>query len=53
MPSQTVGYRIRGESVTSAATRIEVVTEGILTRMIQSDPTLEGIGAVIWCWRPR
>ncbi|TMV47264.1 ATP-dependent helicase HrpB, partial [Thioclava sp. BHET1] len=41
-------YRIRGESVTSAATRIEVVTEGILTRMIQSDPTLEGIGAVIF-----
>lgn len=45
---QTVGYRIRGESKTSAATRIEVVTEGILTRMIQSDPELRGVGAVIF-----
>ena len=45
---QTVGYRIRGESRVSAATRIEVVTEGILTRMIQSDPGLTGIGAVIF-----
>ena len=45
---QTVGYRIRGEAKVSAATRIEVVTEGILTRMIQSDPALEGIGAVIF-----
>ena len=35
---QTVGYRIRGESKSSKATRIEIVTEGILTRMIQSDP---------------
>lgn len=45
---QTVGYRIRGEARTSAKTRIEVVTEGILTRMIQSDPELTGIGAVIF-----
>ena len=45
---QTVGYRIKGESKTSAATRIEVVTEGILTRMIQSDPDLPGVGAVIF-----
>jgi ATP-dependent helicase HrpB len=45
---QTVGYRIRGESKRSSATRIEVVTEGILTRMIQSDPELSGIGAVIF-----
>jgi len=45
---QTVGYRIRGEAKVSAATRIEVVTEGILTRMLQSDPSLEGIGAVIF-----
>ncbi|MGI3168635.1 ATP-dependent helicase HrpB [Pseudooceanicola sp. C21-150M6] len=45
---QTVGYRIRGEAKTSAATRIEVVTEGILTRLIQSDPELPGIGAVIF-----
>lgn len=45
---QTVGYRIRGESRVSAATRIEVVTEGILTRMVQSDPELSGTGAVIF-----
>jgi ATP-dependent helicase HrpB len=45
---QTVGYRVRGESKVSRATRIEVVTEGILTRMIQSDPALSGIGAVIF-----
>jgi ATP-dependent helicase HrpB len=43
-----VGYRIRGETKVSQATRIEVVTEGILTRMIQSDPSLDGIGAVIF-----
>ncbi len=45
---QTVGYRIRGESKTSKETRIEIVTEGILTRMIQSDPELNGVGAVIF-----
>ena len=45
---QTVGYRIRGEAKVSPATRIEVVTEGILTRMIQSDPGLTGIGALIF-----
>ncbi len=45
---QTVGFRIRGETKTSKSTQIEVVTEGILTRMIQSDPGLEGIGAVIF-----
>ena len=45
---QRVGYRIRGEAKTSSATRIEVVTEGILTRMIQSDPELSGIGLVIF-----
>lgn len=43
-----VGYRIRGEVKSTKATRIEVVTEGILTRMIQSDPELGGIGAVIF-----
>src|SRR3546814_6605002 len=37
----TVGYRIRFENKVSAATRIEVVTEGILTRMIQDDPMLD------------
>ncbi|TVP74040.1 MAG: ATP-dependent helicase HrpB [Rhodobacteraceae bacterium] len=43
-----VGYRVRGDAAVSSATRIEVVTEGILTRMLQSDPGLEGIGAVIF-----
>ena len=45
---QTVGYRMRGASQVSEATRIEVVTEGILTRMIQSDPELPGVGALIF-----
>jgi ATP-dependent helicase HrpB len=45
---QTVGYRIRFDSRVSAATRIEVVTEGVLTRMLQSDPALEGVGLVIF-----
>ena len=45
---QRVGYRIRGEAKVTAATRIEVVTEGILTRMIQSDPELSGVGLVIF-----
>lgn len=43
-----VGYRIRGEARVSRETRIEVVTEGILTRMIQSDPSLDGVGCVIF-----
>lgn len=45
---KTVGYRVRFESKTSAATRIEVVTEGILTRMLIDDATLEGVTAVIF-----
>ena len=45
---ETVGYRIRGEAKTSKNTRIEVVTEGILTRMVQNDPELGGIGVVIF-----
>jgi ATP-dependent helicase HrpB len=45
---QTIGYRVRFEAVVSAQTRIEVVTEGILTRMIQSDNSLEGVGLVIF-----
>ncbi len=45
---QTAGYRIRGETKVSKATRIEVVTEGILTRMLQTDPELSGIGCVIF-----
>jgi len=45
-PGGDVGYRMRGQSVPGA--RIEVVTEGILTRMLQSDPSLDGIGCVIF-----
>ncbi len=45
---ECVGYRIRFENRTSARTRIEVVTEGILTRMIQDDPLLESVGALLF-----
>ena len=45
---ETVGYRMRGESRVTPQTRIEVVTEGILTRMIQADAELTGIGAIIF-----
>jgi ATP-dependent helicase HrpB len=45
---ETVGYRIRLESKVSSRTRIEVVTEGILTRRLQDDPALEGVGLVIF-----
>jgi ATP-dependent helicase HrpB len=45
---ETVGYRIRFEKRVSARTRVEVVTEGILTRMIQDDPTLDGVGALLF-----
>ncbi|MCQ4165612.1 ATP-dependent helicase HrpB [Tahibacter harae] len=45
---QTVGYRIRFEARVSAATRIEVVTEGILTRLLQSDPELADVGAILF-----
>ena len=45
---QTVGYRIRLDSKVSAATRIEVVTEGILQRLLQDDPELPGVGVVIF-----
>ncbi|MFD3261038.1 ATP-dependent helicase HrpB [Paenibacillus lentus] len=45
---ETVGYRIRTESKVSSRTRITVVTEGILTRMLQHDPALMGIGLIIF-----
>jgi ATP-dependent helicase HrpB len=45
---RTVGFRTRTESRVGKDTRIEVVTEGILTRRLQRDPTLEGIGLVIF-----
>ena len=44
----TVGYRIRFENCVSQHTRIEVITEGILTRMAIDDPTLDGVDAVIF-----
>jgi ATP-dependent helicase HrpB len=47
-PGDTVGYRIRFESKVSSRTRVEVVTEGILTRMIQDDPTLDGVAAIVF-----
>ncbi|MFZ5593434.1 MAG: ATP-dependent helicase HrpB [Pseudomonadota bacterium] len=45
---QTVGYRVRFDSQVSRQTRIEVLTEGILTRRLQGDPALEGVGLVIF-----
>ncbi|GHC03618.1 ATP-dependent helicase HrpB [Thermomonas carbonis] len=45
---ETVGYRIRFENKVGADTRIIVVTEGILTRMLQDDPMLEGVGAILF-----
>ncbi|MFW6079232.1 MAG: ATP-dependent helicase HrpB, partial [Gemmatimonadota bacterium] len=45
---ETVGYRVRLDTRVSPETRIEVVTEGVLTRMLQSDPALEGVGLVIF-----
>ncbi|HEV8515150.1 MAG TPA: ATP-dependent helicase HrpB [Cyclobacteriaceae bacterium] len=45
---ETIGYRIRFENVVGKNTRIEVVTEGILTRMLQNDNSLEGVGLVIF-----
>ena len=44
----TVGFRVRGETRVGRATRIEVVTEGVLTRMLQRDPSLDGVGLVIF-----
>ena len=46
-PGGTVGYRMRAETCVGPTTRLEVVTEGILTRMIQRDPELGGVGLVI------
>lgn len=43
-----IGYRVRLDARVSAATRVEVLTEGIFTRMVQDDPSLEGIAAVLF-----
>lgn len=45
---ETVGYRIRFERKISARTRVEIVTEGILTRLVQDDPLLDGVSAVLF-----
>ena len=45
---QTVGYRMRFDNKVSASTRIEVITEGILSRMLIDDPMLEGVSVVIF-----
>ena len=45
---QTVGYRVRFDQCISAATRIEVLTEGILSRMLVDDPTLDGVSVLIF-----
>ncbi|EMB4652643.1 TPA: ATP-dependent helicase HrpB [Klebsiella aerogenes] len=46
-PGETIGYRMRAESCVGPNTRLEVVTEGILTRTLQHDPELSGVGLVI------
>ena len=45
---ETVGYRVRLQSRVSARTRVEVVTEGVFTRMILGDPGLSGVACVIF-----
>ena len=45
---ETVGYRVRLDSAVSRATRVEVVTAGVFIRQIQDDPSLEGVGAVLF-----
>lgn len=45
---QTVGFRVRFETRVSSRTRVEVITEGILERLLVSDPTLDGVAAVIF-----
>ncbi|MBE3857111.1 ATP-dependent helicase HrpB [Vibrio parahaemolyticus] len=45
---QLVGYRVRGETKVSASTQLEIVTEGVMTRMIQNDPELDGVDLLIF-----
>ncbi|OCT14449.1 ATP-dependent helicase HrpB [Paenibacillus pectinilyticus] len=45
---QTIGYRVKNDTRVGPATRIEVITEGVLTRMLQHDPALDGVGIVIF-----
>lgn len=45
---ETVGYRMRGDSNVGPTTRLEVVTQGVLTRMLQDDPLMEGVAGIIF-----
>lgn len=45
---ETVGYRVKHDTKAGPQTRLEVITEGVLTRMLQADPALEGVGIVIF-----
>jgi ATP-dependent helicase HrpB len=45
---RTVGFRVRGEFKVGPATRLEVITQGILIRMLQDDPTLDGVAGVVF-----
>src|SRR6185369_7124225 len=45
---ETVGYRVRLDSKVDTRSRIEVVTDSLLLRMLQDDPSLEGVGCVIF-----
>ncbi|MEM5581247.1 ATP-dependent helicase HrpB [Roseibium sp. AS2] len=47
-PGETVGYRVRMDTKVSARTRIEVITEGVFTRLILDDPELTGVAAVLF-----
>lgn len=47
-PGGTIGYRMRLDTRVGPDTRIEVVTEGVLTRMLQADPSLDGVGAILF-----
>ncbi|MCE9731431.1 ATP-dependent helicase HrpB [Pectobacterium sp. IFB5596] len=46
-PGQTIGYRMRSETCVSSATKLEVVTEGMLTRLLQQDAELQGVVLII------
>ncbi|GGX79868.1 ATP-dependent helicase HrpB [Litchfieldella qijiaojingensis] len=45
---ESVGYRVRGDSRVGSSTRLEVVTQGVLTRMLQDDPMLEGVAGIVF-----
>ncbi|BAU26343.1 ATP-dependent helicase HrpB [Aneurinibacillus soli] len=45
---ETIGYRVKMDTKVGPTTRVEVITEGVLTRLLQNDPALEGVGLVIF-----